>query len=157
MTESGDGGTLPPKVILLVEDDVDSAEMLSFALESAGYSVIWASTGQAALEVFGDPSPAADAGVHASMKPDLILLDLSLPDIDGAEVARRLQGRLDETPPIIVSSGRTDESLRRVARATGAASIARKPFSIHGLLETIQILLMRGARGPAGALPSEIA
>src|SRR4051812_17363192 len=107
--------------ILIVEDNRDLALGLEVNFEEHGYAVTLAHTGSEALRHTGIP------------KPDLVLLDLSLPDIDGFELLERMRRRGDETPVIVLTArGNRDARLRGLR--TGADDYVTKPFDIEELL-----------------------
>jgi DNA-binding response OmpR family regulator len=112
--------------ILVVEDEDEIAEPLVEGLRREGFEVTLASTGQAAL----------DAPV-----PDLILLDLRLPDIDGIEVCRQIRTHSDV--PIIVVSARGEEVDRVVGLELGADDYVVKPFGFRELLARIRAVMRR--------------
>ena len=131
----------PPDAVslLLVEDDPSIAEPLVEGLEYAGFSVRWVGTGREALEVFDE---AAAVG--------LVLLDLGLPDLDGAEVCRRLRART--AAPIIVVSARGDELDRVLMLEIGADDYVVKPFGFRELLARVRAVLRRSGGTPSGVL-----
>jgi CheY-like chemotaxis protein len=88
------------KRILVVEDHPESLELLQMALEEEGYHVQSAETGHNAIKAV--TSPPADEFPEAP--PDLILLDLRLPDMNGVDVVRALQENLSEVPPVVFLS-----------------------------------------------------
>jgi two-component system response regulator RegX3 len=112
--------------ILVVEDEDEIAEPLVEGLRREGFEVSRASTGQAALD--------------ASL-PDLVLLDLRLPDIDGIDVCRQLRTRSDV--PIIVVSARGEEVDRVVGLELGADDYVVKPFGFRELLARIRAVMRR--------------
>ena len=105
--------------ILVVDDDVQIVRALDINLRAHGYDVTTASTGEAAL--------ASAAAVH----PDLVLLDLGLPGLDGVDVIRGLRGWT--TTPIIVLSAREGDASKVAALDAGADDYVTKPFSITEL------------------------
>ncbi|MFC8673990.1 response regulator transcription factor [Streptomyces griseorubiginosus] len=117
--------------VLVVEDDRGIAESLVRGLRQAGYGVEGVRTGRAAL---------------AAPTPDVVLLDLGLPDIDGVEVCRRLRARSDAA--IIAVTARGEEADRVVALDEGADDYLVKPFGLAELLARIRAVLRR--RRPAG-------
>lgn len=123
--------------VLLVEDDDAIAEPLAQRLEREGYKVRRARSGEQAL---------------AAPIPDLVLLDLRLPDIDGTEVCRRLRRR--SNVPIIVVSARQEETDRVVGLELGADDYVVKPFGFRELLARIRAVMRRAGRGvePDGEL-----
>lgn len=123
--------------ILVVEDEQVISNFLSTILTANGYHVIIATTGTEALSL------------AASHCPDLILLDLGLPDVDGQEVLRSI--RSWSGVPIIVVSARYYESEKVQALDVGADDYVTKPFGNSELLARIRTALRR--TGPAGAHP----
>ncbi len=115
--------------ILLVGDDNAMIDILSAALESAGYRVYPVGTGREAL------------GNFQFARPDLILLDLHLPDMNGKQVLQHL--REWTTAPIIVTSVRHEESEKIACLDTGADDYLTKPFSIGELLARLRAALRR--------------
>jgi len=120
------------KKILVVEDEEDILALLHFNLIKAGYLVDCASQGEEALML-----------VRAK-KPDLILLDLMLPGIDGLEICRRLRGdnRSKEIPVIMLTARGEEEDVVR-GLEMGADDYITKPFSIKVLLARVQTVLRR--------------
>jgi two-component system, OmpR family, KDP operon response regulator KdpE len=135
--------------ILIVDDETPIRRYLRVALGAQGYAVLEAATGEEALE-------AAVSG-----RPDLIILDLGLPDIDGVEVARRL--REWSQIPIIILSVREGEQDKIAALDAGADDYLVKPFGTGELMARIRAVLRhqnQGAGDPvlqAGALRMDLA
>jgi two-component system KDP operon response regulator KdpE len=119
--------------ILVVDDEPPIVRMVSANLRVRGHEVLTAATGAAALD---------SAEVH---QPDVIVLDLGLPDLDGLEVLRRL--RAWSPVPVIVLTARDDERDKVTALDLGADDYVTKPFGIGELLARIRVAL-RHARGP---------
>lgn len=118
--------------VLLVEDDRGLAEVVDYNLKRAGYEVFRAHDGR-------------DGLTQAQLKlPDLILLDVMLPVMDGIEVCRSLRAA-DETHDILVMmlTARTEESDELVGFSVGADDYVTKPFSVAVLLQRIRALLRR--------------
>ena len=124
--------------VLLVEDDAAIADPLARALRREGYDVEVAGTGTAALE-------RASVG-----QPDLMVLDLGLPEMDGLEVCRRLRACGDSVP-VLVLTARTEELDAVVGLDAGADDYVTKPFRLSELLARVRALLRRGL-GPADHL-----
>jgi two-component system KDP operon response regulator KdpE len=115
--------------ILLVDDEVSIQRAIAPLLRSRGYEVNVAGTGAAALQDF------------AEHPPDLVVLDLGLPDLDGPEVCRRI--RSSSGVPIIVLSARSSESDKVSALDLGADDYVTKPFGPEELLARIRVALRR--------------
>jgi two-component system KDP operon response regulator KdpE len=109
-------------------------------LSRHGFQVQTAGTGEGALETY------------RHHRPDLIILDLGLPDIDGAEVIRVV--RQEANTPIIVLSVRGAERDKVAALDLGADDYLTKPFSVEELLARIRVALRHAARPPSGAEPA---
>jgi two-component system OmpR family response regulator len=124
--------------ILVVEDDSNLLETIKYNLIKEQYEVLVAEDGAEAL------------AIARKEKPDLIILDIMLPVIDGFEVCRIL--RQEMTAPIIMLTARTGETDRIMGLDTGADDYMTKPFSIRELLARIRALLRR-ARVTAVKLP----
>ena len=119
--------------ILVVDDDAHIREVLSFALAKAGMDVREAGDGEAALAMVDRD------------RPDLIVLDISMPRMDGLEVCRRLRAAGDL--PILFLSSRDDEVDRVVGLELGADDYVVKPFSPREVVARVGAILKRGARG----------
>src|SRR5438477_3624768 len=115
--------------ILMVDDDPHVLRSLRAALESHGYRVRSAATGPIALEAC------------ATERPDVVLLDLALPGLDGVEVCRRL--RSWSRVPILVLSARVHEAQKVQALDAGADDYVTKPFGTEELLARIRAALRR--------------
>jgi two-component system KDP operon response regulator KdpE len=124
---------VPDPTVLLVEDELAIRRFLRPALTSQGYRLFEAATGADAL---------ADS---ATRQPDVIILDLGLPDMDGLEVIRRL--REWTSVPIIVLSARGQERDKVSALDAGADDYVSKPFGPEELLARIRAALRRRATG----------
>jgi two-component system KDP operon response regulator KdpE len=118
--------------ILIVEDDRKMIRVFAASLETEGYRVFNADTGQRALEEV------------RTRNPDLILLDLGLPDMDGLAVVPQI--RANTTAPIIVVSAREQESDKVKALDAGANDYLTKPFSVPELLARIRVGLRSRAQ-----------
>jgi len=115
--------------ILVVEDEISLVETLEYSLRKQGYEVITANTGPRALE---------QARQH---QPDLIILDIMLPGLDGFEICRIL--RKEMNAPIIMLTARTEEVDRVVGLEMGADDYLTKPFSMRELLARVKAMLRR--------------
>ncbi|MGH9126880.1 MAG: response regulator transcription factor [Acidimicrobiales bacterium] len=128
--------------ILLVEDDDGIATPLAAGLAREGHSVRRVATAGDALDL------------HASAQPDVVLLDLGLPDADGYDVCRRV--RQASTVPIIVITARGEEVDRVVALELGADDYLVKPFGFRELLARIRAVTRRTSAAPDGTRPQRI-
>jgi two-component system phosphate regulon response regulator PhoB len=129
-----------PKV-LVVEDETDIRDLLTFNLRQQGYDVTAAESGGAALDELG---PFA---------PDLVILDLMLPDMTGIEVCRRIRTRDRKTQPsVIMLTAKGEEIDRVVGFEVGADDYVVKPFSMRELLLRVRARLVEAtARSNVGA------
>ena len=116
--------TIP--TILVIEDYLDTRELLTTLLQKKGYRVVEAEDGVEGLLKAG------------WMYPDLIIMDLSLPEMDGVEAARRIhaQAKLSQIPIFVISAYLTDE-VKADVRAAGCTEIFSKPFDAEHLLDRI--------------------
>ena len=131
--------TRAPHQILIIEDEPGIRETLRVMLVREGYRAIEAST-------------AARAQIEArSHKPDLLIVDLGLPDGDGLDLIRRI--RTWSPVPIVVLSARTLEQQKIAALDAGADDFVTKPFSAPELLARVRAGLRRGARATSGDVP----
>src|SRR5262247_520925 len=124
------------KQILVVEDHPESVELLRMILEDEGYSVQSVETGRRAIQAVSAPS----SDETPDPPPDLILLDLRLPDMTGVDVVRELQENLPEVPPVVFISADSPQSLKEAACSVGASAV-RKPFNSDELFEVINSAL----------------
>ncbi len=115
--------------ILIVEDDLTLQETLVYNLQKHGYQVLTSSNGNDAIEVIQKDVP------------DLILLDIMLPGMDGFEVCRKI--RQNYTTPILMLTARDDEIDRVVGLEVGADDYLTKPFSMRELIARVKALLRR--------------
>jgi two-component system alkaline phosphatase synthesis response regulator PhoP len=125
-----------PTRILIVEDDPDIAELMARYLDKAGFTTERAASGRDALHAVG------------ARPPELIVLDLMLPHVDGLEVCRLLRANeATAAIPIIMVTARADESERIVGLELGADDYLAKPFSPNELVARVRALLRRAQRG----------
>jgi len=126
--------------ILIVDDEPDILELLEYNLRQAGYSVVTANDGASALSSVRD------------QHPDLILLDLMLPDVSGTEVCKQLRkDPATELIPIMMITARSEEIDRVVGFEIGADDYITKPFSPRELVLRVQAVLRRtGSRTEPG-------
>jgi len=134
-----------PESILVVEDEPSLQETLAYNLKKEGYSV----------ETVGDGREALD--LARKLKPDLIVLDLMLPGLDGFEVTRVL--RKEMTTPILMLTARDDEIDRVVGLEVGADDYLTKPFSMRELMARVKAQLRRARiiREEMKSQPAELA
>src|SRR5579875_3893367 len=125
--------------ILVVDDEAAMVASMRFFLEKEGYRVLTATTGAAALDV------------AAREHPDLVILDVMLPDLDGLEVTRRL--RRDTPVPIIMVSARGEEIDKVVGLEVGADDYLAKPFGPREFIARVRAALRRGRGGRRLELP----
>jgi DNA-binding response OmpR family regulator len=114
--------TVAGKRVLVVDDDPDIRELLFTALEDEGFEVVPAGNGQEALTII------------ETFRPDVIVLDLMMPVMDGWQFAAELRKRDEDIPIILLSAAR---DLRTHAKALSAAEIIEKPFDLSELLPKI--------------------
>ena len=117
------------KTILIVDDDPHILDVISFALEREGYAIQSAKDGAHALHQF------------ASAKPDLIVLDVSMPEMDGLEVCREIRKTSDV--PILFLSSKDEEIDRILGLEMGGDDYVTKPFSPRELVARIKVILKR--------------
>jgi DNA-binding response OmpR family regulator len=133
------------KHILVIEDDIDIGQMLLMLFEMEGYSATSVRTGADALDLLGLCQQPADHRAHADrpapLCPDLILLDLQLPDMNGEEIIHRLSQTGRAALPVIVLTARRQQAAEAVALEIDAAGMFLKPFEIQPLLDRIETVL----------------
>ncbi|HET7362494.1 MAG TPA: two-component system response regulator KdpE [Burkholderiales bacterium] len=122
--------------VLIVEDEPDIRRFLRSSLGTEGYRVVESETGERG---------AIDAGTH---KPDLAIVDLGLPDVDGVEVIKRI--RSWSAMPIIVLSARALEQSKVQALDAGADDYVTKPFGVSELLARVRVALRHVSRSASG-------
>jgi DNA-binding response OmpR family regulator len=122
--------------ILVVEDEPDLLDLVVYNLRKEGFRALRAETGEKALELARDE------------RPDLVLLDLMMPGLDGIEVCRRLRAN-DATAdiPIVMVTARAEESDAVVGLSVGADDYVKKPFGVKELLARVRAVLRRAASG----------
>jgi DNA-binding response OmpR family regulator len=126
--------------ILLVEDEVSIAEPFARLLAQEGFEPILARTAAEALDAARDT------------QPDLVLLDLALPDGDGRDVCRALRG--ESEVPVIMVTARGTETDRIVGLELGADDYVVKPFSGHEVIARIRAVLRRTSKSPRSDVPA---
>jgi DNA-binding response OmpR family regulator len=130
----GSAGDRQVPTILVVDDEAIVSEVVSDYLRREGFQVITAADGLAAMERFN------------AARPDLVLLDLMLPSIDGLEVCRRI--RLQSNVPIIMVTAKTEETDTIIGLGVGADDYVAKPFSPKELVARVKAVLRRASAPP---------
>ena len=126
-------------LIVIVEDELDLQRTLEYTLQKEGYQTRTASTGKAALELLG-----------SGPVPDLVLLDLMLPDLSGTEICRRVRAQeRTRAVPVIMITARVEEIDRVVGFEVGADDYVTKPFSVRELMLRVRAILRRAQSEPA--------
>lgn len=120
----------PPATVLVVDDEVDILELLTTALELSGFAVHSASTGAAALEL------------AARVAPDILVLDVMLPDYDGFTVAQLLRAKGNQVPVLFLSARDALED-RLAGLGAGGDDYVSKPFSLDEVVMRIRAILRR--------------
>lgn len=123
--------------ILIVEDEIELVKILRSYLEAAGYTVVTASRGDQGLALW------------EKQHPDLVLLDLNLPAMDGLDVARSIR-RKDETPIIMVTA-RVEETDRLIGLELGADDYLTKPYSPREVVARVRAVLRRAGSARTAA------
>jgi two-component system, OmpR family, phosphate regulon response regulator PhoB len=130
--------------VLVVENESGAGSSLLYSLEAAGYRGQVVDQGQEALRIV------------EQMHPDLVLLDLSLPDISGFEICRRIRMTAGPQPVVIIVTAKNQETDRVAGFEVGADDFVTKPFSVRELMLRIQVrLLARRTPEEASASPLE--
>ena len=122
---------MPSTKVLVVDDEPELTDMLTSYLEASGFNVARAATGEGGLTRL------------ETFEPDIVVLDIGLPDIDGFEVLRRIRART--TTPVIMLTARAEEVDRVVGLTMGADDYVTKPFSPRELVARIGAVLRRVA------------
>ena len=124
----------PAPVVLIAEDDEDIRDLISWKLELAGYRTLQAGNGRAALAL---------AHEH---RPDAVVLDIGMPELDGIAVCRQLAEHAGTTDiPVLMLSGRTRDADIELGHAAGADDYMIKPFNPQDLLHRVNGLLAAAA------------
>ncbi len=130
--------------VLVVDDEPTIAEVVARYLERAGYRTLVAADGMQAIEA------------AASHRPDLVVLDLMLPRIDGLEVMRRLREQDPDRVAVILLTAKGEESDRVIGLRLGADDYVVKPFSPAELVARVDAVLRRAGRPQALEVPLEL-
>ena len=140
LDRAGYDGPVAAQTVLVVEDEDAIAEAVRARLQSEGYQVVVASDGPEALRR------------HAEDRPDLVVLDLMLPGMDGLEVCKRIQR--DAWTPVLMLTAKTEEADKVAGFAVGADDYLTKPFSLRELVVRVKAILRRVER-IQGVAPAE--
>jgi DNA-binding response OmpR family regulator len=130
------------KTVLVVDDEPRIVQLARDYLESAGFAVLTAGDGQSAIHAF------------RTRKPDLVVLDLGLPELDGLDVTRAI--RADSATPIVMLTARDDELDKLLGLELGADDYITKPFSPRELVARVRAVLRRTEGTAATAEPDRI-
>jgi DNA-binding response OmpR family regulator len=130
------------KTVLVVDDAENIVELLRLYLEQAGYATIAAADGPAAIDL------------HRRHRPDLVVLDVMLPGLDGFEVCRAIRREADT--PILMLTARSDDVDAIVGLELGADDYVTKPFNPRALVARVKAILRRSDPAVRGARPIEV-
>ena len=125
--------------ILLIEDDLSLADGITLALQNAGYAVDRAEQGKRGI------------ALAQAVPPDVIILDLGLPDMDGVEVLKSLRGKASNASVLILTA-RDDLASKILGLDTGADDYLTKPFAVDELLARLRALERRSVQGPGAEI-----
>jgi DNA-binding response OmpR family regulator len=120
--------------ILVCDDTPDILEMVQLILEAEGYEVTTASRGQEVIDAVG-----------AAVPPDLVVLDLRMPGLDGLSVLKELTSKRGGGPPVLILSAKGRDEDQREALAEGARAYLVKPFTVGQLLAAVRAQLPGGS------------
>jgi two-component system, OmpR family, alkaline phosphatase synthesis response regulator PhoP len=130
------------KTVLVVDDERNIVELVRLYLEQSGFAVLAAHDGEAALDL------------HARHDPDLVILDLMLPKIDGFEVCREIRRRGDT--PVLMLTARSDDIDTIVGLELGADDYVTKPFNARALVARVKAILRRSEGDRRSTRPIEV-
>lgn len=128
--------------VLVIDDDPSICEVIGYALNKAGFGVVVAHDGKAGIEA------------HAAHRPDLVVLDILMPGIDGIEVCRALRAK--GVVPIVFVSSKDEEVDRIVGLEVGGDDYVTKPFSPRELVARVRAVLRRSTHAPAEVVPKRL-
>ncbi len=124
--------TATPKKVLIVEDEPDILQLVKLYLEKEGYRTVSATTGTAALKLI------------KGERPDLVILDLMLPELDGLEVCKRIRATPETSLlPVLMLTAKAEESDTVIGLELGADDYVTKPFSPKALIARVKALFRR--------------
>ena len=130
------------KTILVVDDERNIVDLLRLYLEKEGFAVVAANDGEQAPQL------------HGRQEPDLVILDLMLPKVDGFEVCREIRRRGDT--PVLMLTARSDEVDSIVGLELGADDYVTKPFNPRALVARVKAILRRSEGGHRATRPIEV-
>jgi DNA-binding response OmpR family regulator len=130
------------KTVLVVDDERHIVDLVRLYLEKEGFAVVAAADGEQAL------------ALHQRQEPDLVILDLMLPKVDGFEVCREIRRRGDT--PVVMLTARTDDVDSIVGLELGADDYVTKPFNPRALVARVKAILRRSAGGRRSTRPVEV-
>jgi two-component system, OmpR family, alkaline phosphatase synthesis response regulator PhoP len=131
---------MPRQTILVIDDEQDIQKLIQYNLEKEGYQLLFAKTGEEGFEL------------ARAKKPDLILLDLMLPGIDGLEVCRMLHASKEtRSIPILMLTAKSSETDQIVGLELGASDYIAKPFSVKVLQARIKNIFRSGEKKEAAS------
>jgi DNA-binding response OmpR family regulator len=133
---------MPPQRILVVDDEANIRRIVTSYLRREGFDVTEAADGESGLAAF------------ERFPPDLVVLDVMMPGIDGIEVLRRLR-RLSDVP-VIMLTARAEETDEVIGLAVGADDYVTKPFSAKALVARVKAVLRRGGRAAPAATDDDV-
>lgn len=126
----GKGAPVADKKILIVDDEVHIRDIIKFRLQVEGYEILEASNGRNAIDIM------------MSDKPDLVVLDIMMPDMDGWEVCKFAKGQSETKDiPILMLTAKTDIRDKIQGMVVGANDFVTKPFSPNDLVQRVSKLL----------------
>jgi DNA-binding response OmpR family regulator len=134
-----------PPTLLIIEDEPELVRVLRSYLEQVGYNVLSALRGDTGLSLWEDKHP------------DLVILDLNLPGMDGLDVARRIRQKETHRTPILMLTARADETDQLIGLELGADDYIPKPFSPRIVVARVKALLRRFETPLPSAQPLQIA
>lgn len=133
---------MPPQRILVVDDEANIRRIVTSYLQREGFDVTEATDGDSCLDAFDRVSP------------DLVVLDVMMPGIDGIEVLRRLRRRSDV--PVIMLTARAEETDEVIGLSVGADDYVAKPFSAKALVARVKAVLRRGGESVPTATADDV-
>ncbi|RJL32463.1 response regulator transcription factor [Bailinhaonella thermotolerans] len=140
----GEASTRPEARLLVVDDEPNIRELLAVSLRYSGFDVLTAADGQDAIDIVGRE------------RPDLVVLDVSLPDIDGFSVIRRLRAGT-HSPPVLFLTARDSTEDKITGLTLGGDDYVTKPFSLEEVVARIRAVLRRTRGEAAGTARLQVA